>query len=55
MHLPVFISPLYELRYRIQDMDAAFGDTSKTAVQDQKRMDRINAEIGYDKYQFAKA
>lgn len=35
-------------------MDAAFGDTSRTSEQDQERMNRINHEIGYDKYQDTK-
>ncbi|KAJ3546736.1 hypothetical protein NMY22_g1937 [Coprinellus aureogranulatus] len=39
----------------LEDMDEAFGDTSKTSEQDRERMDRINAEIGYDKYLPAKA
>ncbi|KAJ3540657.1 hypothetical protein NMY22_g4203 [Coprinellus aureogranulatus] len=39
----------------LEDMDAAFGDTSRTAEQDRERMDRINAEIGYTEYQSSKA
>ncbi|TEB22482.1 general substrate transporter [Coprinellus micaceus] len=38
----------------LEDMDAAFGDTSRTSEQDQERMNRINHEIGYDKYQDTK-
>ncbi|KAJ3510875.1 hypothetical protein NMY22_g15835 [Coprinellus aureogranulatus] len=39
----------------LEDMDAAFGDTSRTAEQDRERMERINAEIGYTEYQSLKA
>ncbi|TEB22478.1 general substrate transporter [Coprinellus micaceus] len=38
----------------LEDMDAAFGDTSGTSREDQERMNRINSEIGYAKYQAAK-
>ncbi|KAF6750782.1 general substrate transporter [Ephemerocybe angulata] len=36
---------------RLEDMDAAFGDTSNSSEEDKARMARINKEIGYDKYQ----
>ncbi|RXW15540.1 hypothetical protein EST38_g10316 [Candolleomyces aberdarensis] len=36
--------------HSLEEMDVAFGDTSKTSEQDKERMARINAEIGYDKY-----